>query len=43
MRPGQAFTYIVVPDSPWVLIPLLGIYVAVRLIVDGDYAVLGLM
>lgn len=43
IRRGQVFSHIVAPDSPWVLIPLLGIYVAVRLIVDGDYAVLGLM
>ena len=43
IRRGQVFSHIVVPDSPWVLIPLLGIYVAVRLIIDGDYAVLGLM
>lgn len=43
IRRGQVLGYIVVPDSPWILIPLLGIYVAVRLIVDGDYAVLGLM
>ena len=43
LRPVQVFSYIVVPDSPWVLIPMLGIYVAVRLIVDGDYGVLGLM
>ena len=42
LRPGEVFSYIVVPDSPWVLIPMLGIYVAVRLIIDGDYAVLGL-
>ena len=43
IRRGQVFSYIVVPDSPWVLIPLLGIYVGVRLIVDGDYSVLGRM
>lgn len=42
VRPGEVFRYIVVPDSPWVLIPMLGIYVAVRLIMDGDYGVLGL-
>ena len=42
VRPGEVFRYIVVPDSPWVLIPMLGIYVAVRLIIDGDYGVLGL-
>ena len=42
LRPAEVFTYIVVPDSPWVLIPLVGLYVAVRLVVDGNYAVLGL-
>ncbi|MDE0191043.1 MAG: hypothetical protein OXQ90_06770 [Gammaproteobacteria bacterium] len=43
IRRGQVFSHIIVPDSPWVLIPLLGIYVAVRLIIDGDYAVIGVM
>lgn len=42
LRPGAVFSHIVLPDSPWVLIPMLGLYVAVRLIIDGDYGVLGL-
>ena len=29
-------------NSPWILFPLLGLYVSVRLIVDGDYRVMGL-
>jgi len=29
------------PNSVWVLIPLLGLYVSVRLILDGDFGVLG--
>ena len=28
-------------NSPWVLFPLLGLYVSVRLILDGNYSVLG--
>ena len=34
---GWVFT----PNSVWVLIPMLGLYVSVRLILDGSYAVLG--
>ena len=33
--------YIVGPNSPWILFALLGLYVSVRLILDGNYAVLG--
>lgn len=28
-------------NAPWVLFPLLGLYVSVRLILDGNYGVLG--
>ena len=33
--------YIFALNSPWILFPLLGIYVSIRLIVDGNYSVLG--
>ena len=33
--------YIWALNCPWVLFALLGLYVSVRLIVDGDYGVLG--
>ena len=33
--------YIVGPNSPWILFALLGLYVSVRLILDGNYEVLG--
>ena len=33
---------VVAVNSPWVLFPLLGLYVSVRLIVDGEYRVMGL-
>jgi len=29
-------------NSPWILFPLLGLHVSVRLIVDGDYRIMGL-
>ena len=38
---GEVYTYICAINSPWVLCPLLGLYVSVRLIVDGNYTVLG--
>lgn len=38
---GELFTCFAAPNSVWVLIPLLGLYVSVRLILDGDYGVLG--
>ena len=37
----ELYIYICAFNSPWVLCALLGLYVSVRLIVDGDYAVLG--
>lgn len=38
---GEMYTYIGAMNSPWVLCALLGMYVSVRLIVDGNYSVLG--
>ena len=34
-------TYVLAVNSFWVLCPLLGLYVAIRLVVDGNYSVLG--
>ncbi len=38
---GELYAYVVAPNSVWVLIPALGLYVSVRLILDGSYGVLG--
>lgn len=38
---SELWIYVIGPNSIWVLLPLLGLYVAVRLILDGNYAVLG--
>ena len=35
------YIFIWATNSPWVLCALLGLYVSIRLIVDGDYGVLG--
>lgn len=37
----ETFTFIIVINSFWVLCALLGLYVSIRLIVDGNYSVLG--
>ena len=37
----ETFTFIIVVNSFWVLCALLGLYVSVRLIMDGNYSVLG--
>lgn len=37
----ELYFYICAFNSPWVLCALLGLYVSIRLIVDGNYAVLG--
>lgn len=37
---GDLYLYIFATNSPWVLIPLLGLYVSIRLIVDGNFSVL---
>ncbi len=36
------YIYVLGPNAVWVLIPIVGIYVSIRLILDGDYAVLGI-
>lgn len=38
---GELYTYILAMNAPWILCPLLGLYVSVRLILDGNYSVLG--
>jgi len=38
---GELYTYIGTMNAPWVLFALLGLYVSVRLILDGNYSVLG--
>ena len=37
----ELYACFAVPNSVWVLMPLLGLYVSVRLILDGDFSVLG--
>ena len=37
----EVWIYVLSPNSVWVLFPLLGLYVSARLILDGNYAVLG--
>ena len=38
----ELYIYLLGPNAIWVLIPMLGLYVSVRLILDGDYSVLGI-
>lgn len=38
---GEMCAYIFATNSPWVLCGLLGLYVSVRLVLDGNYSVLG--
>ena len=38
---NEMYTYIGAMNAPWVLCALLGLYVSVRLILAGDYSVLG--
>ncbi len=38
----EFYIYIFGPNAIWVLLPMLGLYVSVRLILDGDYSVLGI-
>ena len=38
---AEIWIYVIGPNSVWVLFPLLGLYAAVRLILDGNYGVLG--
>ena len=37
----EFWIYIFNPNAIWVLFPVLGLYVSIRLILDGDYSVLG--
>lgn len=37
----ELYTWILTPNSPWMAGGLLGVYVSIRLITDGDYRVLG--
>lgn len=38
----EQFVYIWVPNLFWILLPIFGFYVSVRLVLDGTYTVLGL-
>ena len=38
---GQLYAWVGATNAPWVLFALLGLYVSLRLILDGDYGVLG--
>ena len=38
---ADLWLYVMAPNSVWILVPLLGLYVAARLILDGGYGVLG--
>ena len=38
---GEMYTYIGAMNAPWVLCALVGLYVSVRLVLSGDYSVLG--
>lgn len=38
---SELYRYIWAPSSPWLLFALLGLYVSVRLVVDGNYRALG--
>lgn len=37
----EMYAYVFWPNAAWILFPLLGLYVSVRLIIDGHYGVLG--
>ncbi len=39
---SEMWRYVLATNVPWVLFPLLGLYVSVRLILDGNYGVVGL-
>ena len=38
---GELYRYVVAPNAVWVFVPAFGLYVSVRLILDGNYGVLG--
>ena len=37
----EVYIYVLSPNVVWVLFPILGLYVSARLIIDGNYGVLG--
>ena len=37
---GEVLAYVWLPTAPWVLASMVGVYVSIRLIVDGNYSVL---
>lgn len=37
----ELYTYVIAPNAIWILIPMFGLYVSVRLILDGNYGILG--
>ncbi len=37
------YVFLFGPNAIWILTPMLGLYVSIRLILDGDYSVLGLI
>ncbi len=41
IRRREVWIYVLSPNSVWVLFPLLGLSVSARLVLDGNYAVLG--
>ena len=38
---GEFYTYVAATNAPWVICPLLGLYISVRLILESNYSVLG--
>ena len=42
ITPREFWIYIFSPNAIWVLFPMLGLYLSVRLILDGNYSVLGM-
>lgn len=36
------YAFMVFPNSVWILLPIVGLYVSIRLIVDGDFSILGI-
>lgn len=39
---AELCAYVLGPNAIWILTPIVGLYVSIRLIVDGDFSVLGL-
>ena len=38
---SDLYLYVLAPNLPWLLAAVLGMYVSIRLVLDGSYAVLG--